>query len=85
MVRWLVLSICLLAFYTVDAQLSPWYNVNAVNESKPGSVYKFSFIHLTDRHIGEGFGDYGTPGFLDAAQTGMLATLQRDCGGSSIG
>lgn len=40
----------------------PEYNLN---KDIPGSIYKFSFVHITDTHIGEGFGDYGTPGFFN--------------------
>jgi 3',5'-cyclic AMP phosphodiesterase CpdA len=36
-----------------------------LNKDIPGSQFKFSFIHLTDIHIGEGQGDYGSAGFLD--------------------
>lgn len=36
-----------------------------LNKDLPGAQYKFSFVHLTDIHIGEGQGDYGTQGFLN--------------------
>jgi|GEM_PF-1686310 len=36
-----------------------------VNDQEEGAQYKFSFVHLTDIHIGEGAGDYGTPGYLN--------------------
>lgn len=36
-----------------------------LNKNLPGAVYKFSFVHISDTHIGEGFGDYGTPGFFN--------------------
>lgn len=39
--------------------------VTDLNKDLPGAQFKFSFIHLTDIHIGEGQGDYGTAGFLD--------------------
>lgn len=39
--------------------------VTDLNKDEPGALYKFSFIHLTDIHIGEGQGDYGTTGFLN--------------------
>lgn len=35
-----------------------------LNDSVPGAVYKYSFVHLTDIHIGEGIADYGTPGTI---------------------
>lgn len=37
----------------------------SVNNEEPGAVYSFTFVHLTDIHIGEGQGDYGTPGYLN--------------------
>lgn len=40
----------------------PEYNLN---KDLPGAVYKFSFVHISDVHIGEGFSDYGTPGFFN--------------------
>jgi 3',5'-cyclic AMP phosphodiesterase CpdA len=39
--------------------------VTDLNKELPGARFKFSFIHLTDIHIGEGQGDYGSTGFLD--------------------
>lgn len=36
-----------------------------LNRDEPGSEYSFTFVHLTDIHIGEGQGDYGTPGYLN--------------------
>jgi 3',5'-cyclic AMP phosphodiesterase CpdA len=38
------------------------------------SLYKFTFIHLTDIHIGEGAdgGDYGTPGYDDEPPVGDI-------------
>lgn len=44
----------------LDVQVS---NVNS------GGGY-FSFVHLTDLHIGEGSADYGTPGYDDAPPAG---------------
>jgi hypothetical protein len=29
------------------------------------TLHLWSFAHLTDAHIGEGEGDYGTPGYID--------------------
>lgn len=36
-----------------------------LNREIPGAQYKFSFVHITDTHIGEGIADYGTPGFFN--------------------
>lgn len=36
-----------------------------LNKNLPGAQYKFSFVHITDTHIGEGFSDYGTTGFYN--------------------
>ncbi|MCP4124242.1 MAG: hypothetical protein GY751_21050 [Bacteroidetes bacterium] len=48
-----LMLICLLA----GAQSpEPWYNTTYVNEDKPGSTYRFSFVQVTDTHIGEGIG-----------------------------
>lgn len=46
---------------TIFAQYIPEYNYN---QNYEGAVYQFSFVHLTDTHIGESEGDYGTRGFL---------------------
>ena len=43
-----------------------------INIDKPGSQYQFSFIHLTDTHIGEGEDDYGTEGFTDLPPKGDI-------------
>jgi 3',5'-cyclic AMP phosphodiesterase CpdA len=46
----------------------------SVNADKPGAVYSFSFVHLTDVHIGEGDGDrdYGSIGINDFAPDGDI-------------
>lgn len=36
-----------------------------LNQSEENAVYNFSFVHITDLHIGEGAGDYGTNGYLN--------------------
>lgn len=45
-----------------QTKVMPEYHLN---KNYPGATYKFSFIHLTDTHIGEGGGDYGSEGFRD--------------------
>jgi 3',5'-cyclic AMP phosphodiesterase CpdA len=46
----------------------------SINQDKPGAVYAFSFVHLTDVHIGEGDGDrdYGTVGINDEMPIGDI-------------
>lgn len=43
------------------------YNIQEfdVNKEHAGAVYKFSFVHISDVHIGEGISDHGTPGFYN--------------------
>lgn len=36
-----------------------------LNKNLEGSEYRFSFVHITDVHIGEGYSDYGTYGFAN--------------------
>ena len=38
--------------------------VSNLNKHAHGTSYKFSFVHLSDIHVGEHIDDYGTPGFL---------------------
>ena len=45
-----------------QTKVMPEYDLN---KNYPGATYKFSFIHLTDTHVGEGGGDYGTIGFYN--------------------
>jgi len=47
-----------------------WYTLN----SRSSWSWKFSFVHLTDLHIGEGIADYGTPGFDDSPPVGDVGT-----------
>jgi predicted MPP superfamily phosphohydrolase len=61
----LVLLFSLLGFHIVayaQTNSMPEYNLN---KNYPGAEYKFSFVHISDTHIGEGLGDYGTPGFYN--------------------
>jgi 3',5'-cyclic AMP phosphodiesterase CpdA len=57
--------VLLLGSNSVQSQDSTIVRVTDLNKDIQGSQFKFSFIHLTDIHIGEGFGDYGSPGFLN--------------------
>ena len=52
---------CLLSAISLQAQRIMVSNLN----KKHHGVYKFSFVHLTDIHVGEGIADYGTPGYYD--------------------
>lgn len=56
----------LLQFFLIglDAQTVTMPEFN-LNKNLPGAQYKFSFVHITDTHIGEGFSDYGTTGFYN--------------------
>lgn len=36
-----------------------------LNKNEPNATYAFTFVHITDIHIGEGEGDYGTKGYLN--------------------
>jgi len=66
--------ICLicLCFTSLAQPAEPWYNTTYVNADKPGAEYRFSFIHVTDTHIGEGIGDYGSEGLLDEMPDGDI-------------
>lgn len=48
--------------FTQDSTIVHFYDFN---KDISGSSYQFSFIHLTDTHIGEGVDDYGSPGYND--------------------
>jgi 3',5'-cyclic AMP phosphodiesterase CpdA len=39
--------------------------VSDMNKHLPGAVYKFSFVQLTDIHVGEGIADYGSTGYIN--------------------
>lgn len=41
-----------------------------LNSDLPGTDRQFSFVHMTDLHIGEGSDDYGTPGYEDSPPRG---------------
>jgi 3',5'-cyclic AMP phosphodiesterase CpdA len=55
------------AFTGLNAQDDPDTLLVDYNAALPGSQWQFSFVHLTDVHIGEGApgDDYGTPGYYD--------------------
>lgn len=46
-----------------------YYNHNA---GLPGAEYKYSFVHMSDIHIGEGPDDYGTFGYIDTIGPGDI-------------
>jgi 3',5'-cyclic AMP phosphodiesterase CpdA len=39
--------------------------VSNLNQHEKGAVYKFSFVQLSDIHVGEGIPDYGSPGCMN--------------------
>ncbi|MCO5229817.1 MAG: metallophosphoesterase [Chitinophagales bacterium] len=53
------------AFLSIYAQDTTQIREYFVNRDEPNAVYGFTFIHMTDIHVGEAQGDYGTPGFLN--------------------
>ncbi|HNM31621.1 MAG TPA: metallophosphoesterase [Chitinophagales bacterium] len=55
---------CLIVPFFLQAQSTPMPEYN-LNKNIPGAQYKFSFVHISDIHIGEGFSDYGTPGYFN--------------------
>ncbi|MFN8284833.1 MAG: metallophosphoesterase [Chitinophagales bacterium] len=62
-----ILTLIFILFFTIEnihaqTTVMPEYDLN---KNIPGAVYKFSFVHMSDIHIGEGFGDYGSPGFFN--------------------
>ena len=57
------LSLCFFSFAQAqDSTIVTEYNLNG---DIPGAVYKYSFVHLTDVHIGESVDDFGTVGYDD--------------------
>jgi hypothetical protein len=57
-----VFSLLASLFAPAQTKVMPEYDLN---KNYPGATYKFSFIHITDTHVGEGGGDYGTTGFYN--------------------
>ncbi|MEW6069540.1 MAG: metallophosphoesterase [Candidatus Thermoplasmatota archaeon] len=61
-----------------------WPNCSySLNSNLPDVRWQFSFVHLTDLHIGEGFGDFGAHGYWDsspppAGQDGYAAERTRN-------
>ncbi|MEN9449306.1 MAG: hypothetical protein RJA25_2596 [Bacteroidota bacterium] len=59
------LLFCCLGWSTLgNAQNSTVLEYN-LNKKYPEAQYKFSFVHITDVHIGEDVDDYGTPGYFN--------------------
>lgn len=56
---------CFGILYTSSFAQNPSVEEININKEIPGSTYKFSFVHISDLHIGEGIADYGTPGFYN--------------------
>ena len=57
-----VFLIKIIVVSNAQTTIMPEFNLN---KNLPGAQYKFSFVHITDTHIGEGISDYGTPGFYN--------------------
>ena len=58
------------------AQVPPYLSVTSYqyNSTLQETAFQFSFVHLTDLHIGEGVDDYGTPGYDDTPPPGDEGT-----------
>ncbi|MBN1289509.1 MAG: metallophosphoesterase [Actinobacteria bacterium] len=59
----------LLATPEAKIGFAPGFNLNS---NLPGTSRQFSFVHLTDLHIGAHISDYGTKGFDDKALPGDI-------------
>jgi len=62
--RYSFFLVCFFIFSNLAAQTTVMQEFD-LNKNLPGAQYKFSFVHISDTHIGEGQGDYGTSGFFD--------------------
>lgn len=62
----------LLSFCPVQAAVSDPLDVQVSNVNSGGNY--FSFVQLTDLHIGEGVADYGTAGYDDSPAAGDVGT-----------
>jgi|GEM_PF-1267827 len=51
-----------------------WNQVFELNKNQPDTSWQFSYVQFTDLHIGEGFNDYGTPGFDDLPPAGDVGS-----------
>jgi 3',5'-cyclic AMP phosphodiesterase CpdA len=62
-----VLAIVILQILTISISYAgePFYLTTDVNKALPNAEYAYSFIQITDIHVGEGEGDYGSEGFMD--------------------
>jgi len=49
----------------LPAQNVLYWNIYLHDDPARDTLHLWSFAHLTDVHIGEGEGDYGTPGYID--------------------
>ncbi len=49
----------------LSAQNVLYWDVRLHDDIQRDTIHLWSFVHLTDVHIGEGEGDYGTTGYLD--------------------
>jgi len=66
-------SICLfpaVAPSTASAADSVSVLTYRLNSAVTGTDRQFSFVHITDLHVGEGVDDYGTPGYDDSPPAG---------------
>lgn len=64
------ISIVLIFCNTIMYGGDPFFLTTDVNKDLPNAEYAYSFLQITDIHVGEGEGDYGSPGFMnDTAPT----------------
>lgn len=54
------LLLCVFNVFSQSINNRPEFNLN---KQFPNAEYRFSFVHISDVHIGEGFSDYGTYGY----------------------
>lgn len=59
------LSLLLLGAHWSYAETHPHVRSYSINANEPNAEYQFTFVHMSDTHIGEGDSDYGTPGYLN--------------------
>ncbi len=55
----------LISFNQIFAQNQTQVREFQINKKESDTEYRYTFVHLSDIHIGEGIDDYGTVGFRD--------------------
>ncbi|MCJ7652216.1 MAG: metallophosphoesterase, partial [Actinobacteria bacterium] len=73
-----VVALIILVAAAPAAAAAPAVASYSLNSDMPGTGHSFSYVHITDLHVGQGAGDYGAAGYDDSPPPGDVGSAAQN-------